>query len=269
MRTLVRHVSMLLYSCYLCAMGLIILFLFGTLLSNLTNAAVAGRHTAKVAIIDTGLDLTDERFEGLLCPGSKDFTGRGIRDEHGHGTHIAGLIKKYAGPDADYCLLILKYYEDKATSAVNAAREVAAVEYAVQQHADYVNISAGGPMALEPERLAIMRTPKTLWIVAAGNEHRSLDTPGEEYYPASYFLPNMIVVGALKSGLDGLSIEVRLPSSNWGKRVTTWEVGENVLSTLPGGVRTGLMSGTSQATAVHTGKLLRARCSSTSCSFSR
>ena len=52
----------------------------------------------------------------------------------------------------------------------------------------------------------------------------------------------------------------RSPSSNYGKRVTQWEVGTDQKSSLPGG-KTGYMSGTSQATGVATGKALKARLS--------
>jgi hypothetical protein len=44
-------------------------------------------------------------------------------------------------------------------------------------------------------------------------------------------------------------------SSNYGKSVNAWEKGTDILSRLPGGY--GLMTGTSQATAIRTGKLIR------------
>ena len=45
-------------------------------------------------------------------------------------------------------------------------------------------------------------------------------------------------------------------TSNYGEPVNTWEVGTNVLSRLPG-KSFGFMTGTSQATAVKTGKIVR------------
>jgi hypothetical protein len=45
-------------------------------------------------------------------------------------------------------------------------------------------------------------------------------------------------------------------SSNYGKSINSWEVGVSILSILPGNTL-GFMSGTSQATAIKTGKLIK------------
>ena len=47
----------------------------------------------RVAVIDTGLDLSDKRFSSRLCKeGHEDFTHTTIEDKSGHGTHVVGLI---------------------------------------------------------------------------------------------------------------------------------------------------------------------------------
>ena len=199
--------------------------------------------TTRVVVLDTGLNLADPRFSQVLCKdGHMDFTGRGIEDTNGHGTHVAGLIKTYA-KDANYCLIIVKYYTDRSA----LANYLPALEYAVSLHPDFINISGGGPGWDDREYAAVCeaKANHTKFVVAAGNDN-SIDNT--DYYPAGYREDNIVVVGALES--DGYN---RARYSNYGSVVTAWEIGQ-VTSTLPNGE--GMMKGTSQATAIHMGKML-------------
>lgn len=205
------------------------------------------KERVRVVVIDTGLDVNDVRFKDKIC-GYRDLTGEGIEDKHGHGTHIAGLIKQYA-KDANYCLYIIKFYSERAENFSNTNRMAEAIRDAASSGAKIVNISGGGGSFSEVEYLAIKTHPKVTFIVAAGNDGHNLDNTNHKYYPASYELKNIISVGAL--GTNG----TKLPISNYGKIITTWEIGENVLSTLPNG-ENGVFSGTSMATAIHTGKVI-------------
>ncbi len=45
----------------------------------------------KVAILDTGIDSDHPDLESAIVA-TKDFTGDGIEDENGHGTHCAGIV---------------------------------------------------------------------------------------------------------------------------------------------------------------------------------
>jgi major intracellular serine protease len=201
----------------------------------------------RVAILDTGLDLSDSRFKGVLCSsGHKDFTGQGIQDDHGHGTHIAGLIKEYAG-NSNYCLIILKYYQ--GDGRVSMKPYLAALEYISDLSPDVVNFSGGGEERSETEAKLIHQMSHVTFITAAGNEKANLQY--NEYFPATLGYKNIIVVGNLRTNLTE-----RASSSNYNYHDMRWEVGEWVTSTLPNG-RTGKMSGTSQAAAVHTGKFLK------------
>lgn len=197
----------------------------------------------RVGVIDTGLDLHDSRLSAHLCDtGHKDFTGKGLQDDEDHGTHIVGLIEQYA-KDSNYCLVILKYYETIPESS-GAAWELAAVKEAVKQHLDLVNMSLSGDGYIPEEKRLLCMSPETVFIIAAGNDGVDLDESPR--CPASYGCANMLVVGSYHSAF-----------SNYGKVVTAWENGEDVLSTLPNG-ETGHKTGTSQATAIRTGKLIYA-----------
>ena len=73
---------------------------------SLANAQQKSK-TLVVAVIDTGIDAQAFNRHVLCKTGHKDFTGTGIQDRHGHGTHISGLIDQYAksiflGKDKNY-----------------------------------------------------------------------------------------------------------------------------------------------------------------------
>lgn len=217
----------------------------------------------RVAILDTGLDVADKRFN--VCSGGfRSFVGgASTMDEHGHGTHIAGIITALTERRA--CLLICKYYSDANPGAVNLRNTVQCLRWAKEQRADYVNYSGGGPEAA-PDELAALEAlrdpdagvsigphrPGAQIIVAAGNEHADLSIKENAYYPGSYHLPGVHVVASTE-------VYGRLaPTSNYGPGVTDFALGDNVFSSLPN-ERSGYMGGTSQATAVVTGSLVRAR----------
>lgn len=219
----------------------------------LAHSALAGNcHLPlKVAIIDTGLDLTDIRFAGHICEkGHFNFVDNSdkVDDLHGHGTHVAGLIEKYAG-EGNYCFLVYKYYSDANPGKVNLSNEILAIKKATSEGATIVNFSGGGPEFDEEEYLAIKRNPRITFIVAAGNENENIDYPTGYFYPASYHLQNVIVIGNINKDAK------KADSSNYGKRVNATEMGVDVKSFLPGG-KEGSMTGTSQATAIHTGKII-------------
>jgi subtilisin family serine protease len=215
-----------------------------------TNCYARCPKKIKVAVLDTGLDLNDPRFNGILCPtGHKSFVpGKNVSDYHGHGTHVSGIIKKFAG-NANYCLLIYKYYSESASSWDNLHHEIQALNEAIRNGAKIVNLSGGGPEFAEDEYLVIKNNPSVTFVVAAGNEHQNLNIPTNSYYPASYGLKNVIVVGNVDRN------NRRTDSSNYGSLVQKWEMGDNVKSYLPGN-RMGYMTGTSQSTAVFSGKLV-------------
>jgi subtilisin family serine protease len=210
--------------------------MFGLLLLSLSALA-----QNKIAVIDTGLDLNDARFKSVLCSeGHKNLSyDEHITDYHGHGTHIAGLIQQYA-EESDYCMVIVKFYSQSPRAANYVANSI---KYATSlPNVKLINISAGGSDLDLDERFYIMSNPNVIFNVAAGNNARKLEPC--DYYPACYGLPNVNVIGNLA------------PSSNYGPIVKAIENGHNVLSAIPGGGY-ATYSGTSQATAIYSGKMVR------------
>ena len=208
----------------------------------------------RVAIIDTGLDLKDRRFSAHICNDGHhwDFVkNKSVEmDFHGHGTHIAGLIWAHS-EDSNYCLLIYRYYDSGTDGRNNLYREIDAIKQAIKDGATVINISGGGPFKSTEECKIIAESPNTTFVLAAGNDGLNIDPPGG-YYPASCGSSNIVAVGSIdKYGKRDLW-------SNYGKTVTAWENGMHVISTLPND-KMGTMSGTSQATAIRTGKIILQR----------
>jgi subtilisin family serine protease len=213
-----------------------------------------------VAVIDTGIDPTHPFLKNnLYVPTGKassqnygiDFSkSRKSRlqpiDNHGHGTHVSGIIKS-VHPGVK--ILSLKYYNPKASGQDNLNSTIAALRYAVEQNVDIINYSGGGP---EPalEELKILKEAERkgiLIVAAAGNEESNIDVKSNAYYPASYGLNNIITVTAHDRNLQMLS------SSNWGKTsVDISAPGYRIRSALPNN-RAGYLTGTSQATAFVSG----------------
>lgn len=227
-----------------------------------------------VAIIDTGVDRQHPEILPYLWKNPKDNPDNGrdddkngfvddfhgwnfadsskdIRDHHGHGTHIAGIILRSSGYDPRVKLMILKYYNPAASGAVNLENSLRCLRYAIEMGAHIINYSGGGTGFSADEKTLLLKANAKgiLVIAAAGNERSNADL--KPFYPASYGLPNIVSVAALndKSGL--------ISSSNYGRRsVDLAAPGLSVLSTLPDGSH-GLMTGTSQATAAVTGLAAR------------
>lgn len=202
-----------------------------------------------IAIMDTGLDVTDPRFASHIC-GEYDLTNTEINDSVGHGTHVAGIISNYL-KDKSYCLIILKVFNSPTTPPDQANKSLySAYQIIKELRPDVVNFSGGGPGVVDSEEEIIASIPDTMFIVAAGNENKDIRTTEGSFFPASFLYKNIIPVGSI--GYNGHKSSY----SNFGDGVV-WELGELIDSTLPYNINSkghGLLSGTSMATALRTAK---------------
>lgn len=213
-----------------------------------------------VAVVDTGIDPVHPFLEKNIFVenGSVDTNNFGVDfskdkkqkgmpiDQHGHGTHVSGIIKSI---DPDVKILALKYYNPAASGQDNLNSTVEALRYAVDNNVDVINYSGGGPEAAM-EELRILKEAERkgiLVVAAAGNEESNIDDKKKAYFPASYGLKNIISVTAHDEDLKILS------SSNYGRNtVDIFAPGYRIKSSLQNG-RAGYLTGTSQATAFVTG----------------
>ncbi len=224
-----------------------------------------GNRDIVVAVIDTGIDPNHKDLSVNIWKKRNSVSEFGWNfvadrpnpiDDHGHGTHVAGIIGALADPKTGVSgvahrvsIMSVKYYADNNSGDTNLLNTIKAINYAVDNGARIINYSGGGRAFSELEAQAIKRAADrgVLFVAAAGNEKRNTDIASNYYYPAAYHLPNIISVAATDIH------NKLLPSSNWGvKTVDVAAPGENIYSTMPGN-RYGYMTGTSQATAFVTG----------------
>ncbi len=199
----------------------------------------------RIAVLDSGFTISKYSQNVKFCLGdSRDFTGTGLEDNHGHGTHIVNTIVSNLKSD-NYCIIIVKWFDPSIQAKTNET-SIKAFEYLYSINIDIVNYSAGGTMHSEYEDyvLAGLLESGVKIFVAAGNDSQNLDKKCN-YYPACYRLQKLEVVGNIQK--DGK----RHPSTNYGKVVTRWEIGVDVVQdTGKKGLRP--MTGTSQSCALAT-----------------
>lgn len=245
-----------------------------------------GSKNIIVAVIDTGIDVNHPDIKNNLWknPGETGLDAKGrnkatngidddknghiddvhgwnfvqgdhnLEDNHGHGTHIAGIVGAEGGNGVgisgvapNVSIMVLKYYDPKAKHNDNLGNTIKSIRYANKMGAKIINYSGGGLEFSRPEYNAIKesREKGILFVAAAGNERSNSDI--HRYYPADYNLDNIISVTAINQKAKVLA------SSNYGtESVHIAAPGEDIFSLLPGG-RYGKMTGTSQATAFVSG----------------
>lgn len=213
----------------------------------------------KVGIIDTGFGFGNRDYRANLCiDGHKDFTiSKTVytqgkisypADTHGHGTNVVGIIQSYVN-NPNICFVILKIYGQSLLND-NLYSEIAAIKYAKSIGIKFLNISGGGTEYSESEKEAVQDFLQSGGIIMAAAGNDGIDLSVIPYYPAMLksqirSVKGRIVVVGNKH--DGKIVK----SSNYGTPVDVWEDGMNINGF---GIS---MTGTSQSTAVATGKLLQ------------
>ncbi|WP_143230643.1 S8 family serine peptidase [Actinosynnema sp. ALI-1.44] len=129
---------------------------------------------AKIAVLDTGYDANHPDLAGIV-KGEKDFTGEGIKDTNGHGTHVAstaaGRGGRYTGVAKGADLVIGKVC---AASGCPFDAILEGMQWAADSGAKVVNMSLGagasdgtGPLDTAINRISAEKG--TLFVVASGN----------------------------------------------------------------------------------------------------
>ncbi len=237
-----------------------------------------------VGIVDTGVDMAhpdlagniflnpgemgvdangqDKRFNGVDDDGNGfiddwrgwDFAagdGRSYDNDpspgNAHGTHVAGIVgalvnngRGIAGVVPQVRLLVVKIGPD-APGSTQVVNSYEGILYAASMGAAVINCSWGGPSRSEAEH-EIVRTAVALGAVivaAAGNDGQRIP-----FYPAAY--PEVLSVAATDSA------DLKAWYSNYHESISVAAPGDDILSTLPGGLY-GRMSGTSMAAPIVSG----------------
>ncbi|RBP96337.1 major intracellular serine protease [Cytobacillus firmus] len=203
----------------------------------------------KIAVLDTGCDVNHPDLKDRII-GGRNFTDDDASspdiysDYNGHGTHVAGTIaanENDAGvigvaPEAE--LLIVKVLNKDGSGQYEWI--INGLHYAIEQNADIISMSLGGPADVPELHDAIKAAVKKniLVVCAAGNEGDGDDSTDEFAYPGCY--NEVISVGAIN--LERNSSEF----TNSHNEIDLVAPGEGILSTFLNG-KYATLSGTSMA----------------------
>ncbi|MGB4978155.1 MAG: S8 family serine peptidase [Anaerolineae bacterium] len=171
-----------------------------------------------VAVIDTGVDYTHPDLAANMWVNAPEFSGvTGVDDDgngyvddkygadmvtpdgnpvddHGHGTHVAGIIAAQAdngigGVGVAYTSRIMALKAAQYSGVLASSDIAEAIYYAVEKGADVINMSFGGytRSQVEEDALAVAFGQAVL-VAAAGNDGKA-NLPclfGRDMYPAAY-----------------------------------------------------------------------------------
>lgn len=242
---------------------------------NITN----GSPNVVVAVIDTGLDYNHQDLSANAWTSTGAFSGtpNGVTvncpigthgynavantcdpmDDNGHGTHVSGTIGAagnngvgVVGVNWSVRILPCKFLDANGSGPTDAA--ITCLDFVKAMKDQGVNIVAtnnswggGGFSQALSDAIQAQQQDGILFIAAAGNDSANNDL--DYFYPAGYFLPNIISVAAT-TRFDWLA-----DFSDTGLHsVSLGAPGQEILSTIPNNSYAWL-SGTSMATPHVTG----------------
>lgn len=183
-----------------------------------------------IAVIDTGIDQHHEDLAERIAPGGYNFysNNTNFSDYHGHGTNVSGVIAAQFGNNLgisgvtgpfDISVLPLKV---TSTDTVSVADIIKAIDYAVEQNVDIVNLSLSGTDYSTSENNIVQHAIDSgINVVAAAGNDAEKGNP--LMYPASY--DNVISVGSVDE------FNQRSSFSNYNNKIDIVAPGENILTT--------------------------------------
>lgn len=195
----------------------------------------------RVLVLDTGIDRDHPALKANFELG-KDFTGEShgdyeYADLDGHGTHVAGTIAAvelasgFVGVAPKARILAGKVC---ASNGCSNLAVVSGINWGIQQKVDVINMSLGGPIKTQAERLATERAEAAGVMIVAASGNDGVDSVS---YPAAF--DTVLAVGAIDIN------QQKADFSQWGPELDIVGPGVEVNSSVP--VGTGR-----QATAVVT-----------------
>lgn len=197
-----------------------------------------------VAVIDRGIDMNHPKFKGRIIPGRDFLDGSPMKDDNGHGTHVAGIIAANADGGGvrgvtpkNVKILPLKVLSDNINGFI-FTREIGdrkqnilitdiiadAINYATEANVDVINMSLGWPKSINTTRieeaLDNAASKGIVLVAAAGNNNKNVPL-----WPCSHAA--VICVGSMNN--QGEISEF----SNHGGKVDLITSGEWIVSLNP------------------------------------
>ena len=219
-----------------------------------------------VGEVDTGIDYNNPALGGGFGPGHRVIGGYDFinndndpMDDHGHGTHVAGIIGADGGPDLTGVAPHVKFLAVKVLDAQGYGTEIgviAGLDYCMDPDGnpetddavDIINMSiGGGPDPVMDSVVDNITAAGILSVVAAGNSgyYKTIGSPGTAQ--------TALTVGACDSTDQMASFSSKGPDPlGLGIKPEIVAPGVDILSTLPNN-QTASWSGTSMATPHVTG----------------
>ncbi len=198
-----------------------------------------GSEDVIIAVLDTGVDFNHPDLDDKLLSTGYDFVNDDPdpTDDHGHGTHISGIAaaetdngEGIAGVAWDCKILPIKIGD--SSGIILVSDEIMGINWAVQNGADVINLSIGGPGESQPERDAIRDAYNNgvVVVAAAGNVGAATE------YPAAY--PECMAVAATNSSDERVTFvntatEISPWESNYGPEIDVAAPGDNIFSLYP------------------------------------
>lgn len=212
---------------------------------NYPNQGGAGVHAY---VLDTGIYAAHPEFGGRVIPGV-DFVDNDADpdDDHGHGTHVAGIIGSATYGVAKQVTLhsIRVCYNFFGLGACSNSAILNGIDYVTNNHINpaVVNMSLGGPYSqAENDAVTNSIAAGVTYVIAAGNAEGDACT----YSPGS--TPNAITVGATNNTDNRATVaNTGLWGSNWGTCLDLFAPGVDITSTYIQPLLTETMGGTSMA----------------------
>ena len=211
-----------------------------------------GGGTGKVAwVVDTGIDLCHPDLN-VDKARSKSFLGTSANDDHGHGTHVAGIIAAknnsigMRGVASNAKVVGVKVLGADGSSSMSTV--IAGMDYVYNniKVGEVVNLSLGGGASQALDDAVRRVAAKGAWVVvAAGNETKN----AANFSPARTNGTNIFTISAFRRG------DAMASFSNYGSPVDYSMPGENIYSTYKNGSY-ARMNGTSMAAPHMAGLLL-------------
>lgn len=202
------------------------------------------KQEVTVAVIDSGIDIDHPELAASIIKGKNILNPKELpTDNHGHGTHVAGLVGAATNNEEGVSSLsrgvkimpikVIEQYEGTISSVISG------VEYAMMHDADIINISLGSYINSLALRDTIEQAiEQGIVIVAAAGNHNKKDV----MYPAKY--PGVISVGSI----DTNTLE-KADFSNYGIYIDVVSPGTDIVSTWRDGDY-HVMEGTSMSAGI-------------------
>lgn len=210
---------------------------------------ITGGNGVKVAIVDTGIDLTHPDLASNIKGGVNTISSRkSANDDNGHGTHVAGIAAALnnsigvVGVGPAVGLYAVKVLDRNGSGFLSDVIE--GLDWSVSSGMQVVNMSLGTDSDIQSFHDAVIKVNQAgiVQVAAAGNDGAAVDFPGA--------YPEVIGVAAVQKNTNGTLSAASFTSR--GTEVDLSAPGVSVFSTYKGSSYASL-SGTSMATPHVTG----------------